>query len=61
MEEQTEIAQSLRQIDRKIKAETIRGNALEALFRSLLHHLMTGKVRVNDLDLPTSAEAASCP
>ncbi len=33
-------------MDEKIKAEEERKEALEALFKSLLHHLMTGKVRV---------------
>jgi len=52
LEEQTVIAQSLRHIDRKIMAATTRKNALDVLFRTLLHHLMTGKVRVNELEFP---------
>jgi type I restriction enzyme S subunit len=46
MEEQQEIDDFLRKIDRKIEAETRRKEALAALFSTLLHHLMTGKVRV---------------
>jgi type I restriction enzyme, S subunit len=37
----------LQNIDAKILVETQRRSALEALFNSLLHHLMTGKVRVS--------------
>ncbi len=49
--EQREIARILRTIDEKIEAEENRKRALEALFKSLLHHLMTGKVRVKELSL----------
>ena len=44
--EQRAIAEMLRAVDRKIQAEERRKAALDALFRTLLHHLMTGKVRV---------------
>ncbi len=44
--EQQEIARILRAVDEKIRAEEGRKGALEALFKTLLHHLMTGKVRV---------------
>ena len=47
IEEQRRIADVLRCVDRKIEAEEKRRVALEELFRSLLHHLMTGKVRVD--------------
>jgi type I restriction enzyme S subunit len=43
---QTEIAEMLSCMDSKIHAETQHKAALEALFHSLLHHLMTGQVRV---------------
>ena len=33
-------------VDRKIEAEEQRKVALDALFKTLLYHLMTGKVRV---------------
>ncbi len=45
-EEQNNIQEILGSIDVKIIVETNRKNALESLFQSLLHHLMTGKVRV---------------
>ena len=44
--EQQAIADILGTVDRKIQAEEQRKAALDALFRTLLHHLMTGKVRV---------------
>ena len=44
--EQTEIAAQLSAVDAKLAAEEIRRQALNNLFQSLLHHLMTGKVRV---------------
>ena len=46
LDEQHEIARILQAVDRKIEAEENRKAALEALFKTLLHHLMTGKVRV---------------
>ena len=49
--EQRKIAKALRTVDRKIEAEEQRKAALEALFKTLLHHLMTGKVRVKDLQV----------
>jgi len=33
-------------MDRKIEAEQARRQALEALFKSLLHHLMMAKIRL---------------
>lgn len=45
IEEQRKITDSLTSIDAKIRTETQRKAALEALFQSLLHNLMTGKVR----------------
>ncbi|GIV04284.1 MAG: hypothetical protein KatS3mg015_3114 [Fimbriimonadales bacterium] len=44
--EQRAIAEIVRGVDRKIEAEENRKAALDALFKTLLHHLMTGKVRV---------------
>jgi type I restriction enzyme, S subunit len=46
---QSKISKSLDAVDKKIQYETKRKNSLEELFKSLLHHLMTGKVRVNTL------------
>jgi type I restriction enzyme S subunit len=43
---QTVIYLSLNNIDNKLSAETRRKSALKALFNSLLHYLMTGKLRV---------------
>jgi len=43
--EQQAITRTLATVDAKIAAEEARRGALEALFHSLLHHLMTGKVR----------------
>ena len=44
--EHREIARILMTVDRKIEAEENRKRALEGLFKSLLHHLMTAKVRM---------------
>ncbi len=58
LDEQRQIASALRAVDQKLNAEEARGQALSSLFSSLLHNLMTGKLRVHDLALPTSMEAA---
>jgi type I restriction enzyme, S subunit len=47
--EQRIIAAQLSAVDAKLAAEEKRRAALDALFRSLLHQLMTGQVRVADL------------
>ncbi|MEJ5299359.1 MAG: restriction endonuclease subunit S [Thermodesulforhabdaceae bacterium] len=44
--EQQEIARILQSVDEKIRAEEARKQALEGLFRSLLHNLMTAKIRL---------------
>ena len=44
--EQARIAEALLAVDRKIKAEENHKQALEVLFKTLLHDLMTGSVRV---------------
>jgi type I restriction enzyme S subunit len=44
--EQRDIAAQLAAVDAKLAAEESRRAALAALFQSLLHHLMTGQVRV---------------
>jgi len=46
LEEQQKIAQILRSIDQRIEKEEKYKNALQNLFKSLLHNLMTGKIRV---------------
>lgn len=48
-DEQGEITTKLKQIDKKIGIEESRKNALEALFKSTLHQLMTGQIRVPEL------------
>ncbi|WP_216641407.1 restriction endonuclease subunit S [Thermus scotoductus] len=49
--EQREIARMLQAIDARIEAEEKKKTALEALFRTLLHHLMTAKIRVRNFEL----------
>ena len=44
--EQNKILTYLESVDEKIDRETQRKNVLEELFNSLLHYLMTGKIRV---------------
>ncbi len=48
--EQQEIARILQSVDRKIEAEERRKSALQALFRTMLHLLMTGQIRVKDME-----------
>jgi type I restriction enzyme S subunit len=50
-DEQREIATILDAIDAKIDLHRRKRALLDALFQSLLHKLMTGAVRVSDLDL----------
>lgn len=50
-EEQEEIVAILDAIDRKIDLHRRKKAVLEELFKSLLHKLMTGELRVADLDL----------
>jgi type I restriction enzyme S subunit len=45
--EQAEIARTLSVADRKIEAEEQRKAALQALFKAMLHQLMTGQIRMN--------------
>lgn len=46
LSEQREIARILQAVDAKIAAEQARRAALEELFKSLLHELMSGRIRV---------------
>jgi len=50
LSEQKKIASILSAIDQKIEAEENKKKALEDLFKSMLHNLMTAKVRVNNLE-----------
>ncbi len=59
--EQREIARILQAVDAKITAEQARWAALEELFKTLLHQLMTSKICVRRV-IPTtvgSAESAA--
>lgn len=49
---QKEIVEILSTLDSKIESEESRKAALQALFKTMLHHLMTGKVRVKDMEGP---------
>ena len=51
LEEQQEIVTNLDTIDRKIDLHRRKRSVLEELFKTLLHKLMTGEVRVEELDL----------
>ena len=51
LEEQQEITSILDAIDAKIDLHKRKKAVLEELFRALLHKLMTGEIRVADLDL----------
>lgn len=50
-DEQDEIVTILDAIDRKIELHRKKRQVLEELFKALLHKLMTGEIRVADLDL----------
>jgi type I restriction enzyme, S subunit len=50
-DEQREIANCFRTIDRRIEVHQRKAELLSALFRTLLHQLMTAQLRVHNLDL----------
>lgn len=50
-EEQKQIAQILSTIDKKIEIEQRRKEVLQKLFKSMLHLLMTGKIRVKEVKI----------
>jgi type I restriction enzyme S subunit len=54
LDEQKEIATILQTIDRKISIHERKRAALSDLFQTLLHELMTGQIRVDELDIDTS-------
>ena len=55
-DEQNEIVTILDALDRKIALHRQKRAVLEELFQSLLHKLMTGEIRVADLDLSALAQ-----
>lgn len=52
LNEQEQIAHVLQTIDGKLSSHSRKRDLLEELFRTLLYQLMTGQMRVNDIDLP---------
>ena len=50
LDEQKKIAEILISLDNKIKAEENKKSALETLFKTLLYNLMTGKIRVSNVE-----------
>ena len=53
-EEQQQIAWILDTIDRKISVHERKRATLQDLFKTLLHQLMTGQIRVHTLDIDVS-------
>ncbi len=49
---QQSITENLYALDRKIQVEESKKKALEALFKTMLSNLMTGRMRVNNLEVP---------
>jgi type I restriction enzyme S subunit len=49
---QKNIADTISAVDTRIEAEENREQALETLFKTLLSRLVTGKIRVNSLEVP---------
>lgn len=60
-DEQDEIAEVIDAIDRKVDLHRRKRAVLEGLFKSLLHRLMTGEMRVADLDLSALSALAPMP
>jgi type I restriction enzyme, S subunit len=52
--EQDEIASALMTIEHKISVHERKRATLQELFKTLSHHLMTGQIRVNNLDIDVS-------
>lgn len=59
LDEQQEIVDVMTALDAKIDLHKRKKAVLEELFRALLHKLMTGEVRVTDLDLSALHESAA--
>ena len=58
-EEQGEIVAILDTIDRKIDLHQRKRAVLDDLFKALLHNLMTGEIRVGDLDFSSITDRTS--
>ncbi len=56
IDEQRVIGKILSQIDLKIKVAENQNTTLRQLFKSMLHQLMTGQIRVNNLEIPFIGE-----
>lgn len=56
--EQRDIVAACSAVDAKIRLHGTKKGELRALFRTLLHELMTAKIRVHDLELPFEDQAA---
>ena len=65
LDEQRDIVRILDSIDQKIDLHKRKRAVLEDLFKAVLHKLMTGEVRVSDLDLsalpPNSLVTGAAP
>lgn len=59
LEEQRQISGILDTIDRKIELHTRKRAILEGLFKSLLHKLMTGEIRVSDFNLDALSDSSA--
>ena len=57
-DEQRDIAAALTTVDRKLAHHQKKRAALNDLFQTLLHKLMTGEIRVANIDIDTSEIAA---
>ena len=55
LEEQKAIAEAFSATDQKISFATAKRDELQALFRTLLHELMTAKTCVHDINFPTAS------
>ena len=52
IEEQRQILYILQTVDRKIEIAKKKKEALQDLFKTMLHKLMTAQIRVKDLEIP---------
>jgi len=52
--DQEKIIKILISIDEKIQSEQTKKNSLDELFKSMLHNLMTAKIRVNNMVMPNA-------